>query len=139
MAGGSAGSSTGGSGWNAYTDLATKAGAERCALVGRQNGIQWAGSNTAKTGEYRIVIRDWGTLVKDATAASGASSELHFDGQKYIFFNRIDGAVLGKAGDYACGVKATKNTIIITIVKGTPQAVLGPLAAVYKAVVAAGQ
>ena len=101
------------------------------------NGALWGGSHSSKPSGWAIAIRDVTTLIKDAKARA-SSSEMHFDGVKFFFTSVVDDALIGKAGEYACAVKATAQTLVIAITKGTPQAVLGHLAPVVKAVKASG-
>lgn len=124
------------SGWAGYCDLAIKAGAERCAIVG-QNGTPWASVSSTKQ-PYSMTIRDVTTLIKDAKA-KGSSSELHFDGTKFFYTSSVDSALIGKAGEYACAVEATRNTVLIVIAKGAPQAAQVSLVPLYTAMMKVGQ
>jgi hypothetical protein len=127
------------SGWDAYTNLAITAGAERCALFGLDK-TKWGGSgpNGGVT-----VIRNFDQLIADVKAGQ-ITAEMHFDGVKFMNTTILDARApnqihIGKAGDYACAVSKTTKTIIIVITKGTPQAAVLHMAPVFKAVTQAGQ
>ena len=127
------------SGWDAYTNLAINAGAERCALFGLDKA-KWAGSgpNGGVT-----VIADFDRLLADIKAGQ-ITPALKFDGVKFMNTTVIEPRTpaqihVGKAGDYACAVQKTNKAIIIVITKGTPQAAVLHIGPVYTAVTQAGQ
>ncbi len=121
-------------GWDVYAEKAITAGAERCAIFGL-NGAKWAGvgPNGGVT-----TIPNINRLI-DEVQAEMVTNAMSFDGTQFLYASTSDGITVGQKGGYACAVCPTKNTIVIVITLGTPQAAHTQIIPVRQALTAAGQ
>jgi hypothetical protein len=114
------------SGWDGLFDMALKAGVQRCAFFELMDGrkVGGAGPDGGIT-----VIRDMSRLIEDVRTGH-PSTELHFDGVKFITVSSRIGALAGKAGAQACAVQTTTKMMVIAIGQGTPRSMLEAIAPV---------
>lgn len=114
------------SGWDWLFGMALKAGAQRCAFFNLRDGTKVGG---AGPDGGITVIRDMSRLIQDVRNGV-PSTELHFDGVKFITVSSRIGALAGKTGAQACAVQTTENMVVIAIGQGTPRRMLEAIAPV---------
>lgn len=109
-------------------NMAMQAGVQRCAIFSLRDErkLEGAGPDGGIT-----VIRDVSRLIQDVRNGF-PSTELHFDGVKFITVSSRIGALAGKAGPQACAVQTTTTLMFIAIGQGTPRRMLEAIAPVVE-------